>query len=909
MKITLDYVILGHVVNPDQDKQSLEILAYSEGAPSLDVGAFYELVDLEPMPIHEDHDSQSLAMVAYDHNTIILARADYQQDNPNLPVYQYIFIPYDILSGIGGRISPLLSLVQMPIPIYESSHNIVPPLTLPTIATGNLNTRVTQLERVIEDLLDNRFPLALTLVGAVIHERQLLIRNFPKDVSQRIDLVQGLRMLLPFSIAMRMSFTSYTSKITDHTPMLAFADDVDETTRWLVDWHNPQTIPALLEHPYIQLLQTLWKNDISELVAKIKPMDSLSRSYIHEVLPADNLQEITQRFQLDQQVQQRDDSVETEAMIDALEHEGAPQGALRYQYIEKLLQNALNNRDTVAGKLVAQELNRDANLEEALSGMFDGMLDSQPDTVYVFIRNRLNNFGVDENWLQRLKTAATQSLEVATDDGDVNTLTSWLELIAREPHAYELDDVLKQGIIDAQPRAYDDGELGIRLILIAARRVPDILDRLYADGSLMDALPDNVGDALRNKTTESLSVLMDEEPEYFLLALSHAVQTSDKQVVDTSIIQKLWSLHESEEKFTLPQVYQPYSLIRALGSQFSYQMTDPAIDTLLGNIIEANDTDLFVDVATHLVSRDILFPRFGMILKSRNLSFDQILNLMNWVADIDNVSSKGLIDTYFELLDEFGWDETTQQMMESVARLLMQNPTITIAIRYIWKLFEACTTLKLESPSRVSMNRILGQLSENDDSESAITEIVRVYRQITWSKLLLETFNYWWRTYTHSRTLVQLQRLDREVESQRGLEVQRQILQTTIAMRRLLDNRDLSEFAQAINTAYSVLENIVDAFDKSQLAEVDAITIRNELDSVSGELAPDERHILSKNLRELAQHVITMADNRSKSSLIRSDEAIDRQLMSGKANPQGAIDVMKWMAGYLGGTHAPDEDE
>ena len=906
MTTTLEYVILGYTITPGPNDKTLELLAYSEGVPLQDKTRYRTLVDLEPMPHADERQSQAIAMIGYDAETAILARSHYQRGDPNLPVYQYILIPYDILSGIGGRLTPLQTLIDKPIPVYQVSHMTVAPLTLPTIATGNLNIRIVQIERLISGLLDNRFQLVLTLLGAVIHERHLLIRNFPLDLDQRLDLVQGLRMLLPSAAAMRMSFTSYCTTLANDTALLAFADTLDDTSRWVFDWDEPRVISAVLEHPYIQLLQSQWNNNISDLVTEIKPMDILSLSFVHDDHFEDALISLTERFRLDQQVH-RDESVETEAMIHALESDAPPQGRLRYQYIKKLLQNALNNRDTVAGKRVAQELNRDANLEESLSGLFDEMLESQPDTVYVFIRNRLNNFGVDERWLPRLKVAATQSLDVAIDEGDIPTLASWLELIAREPQAYELDDVLKQGILTAQPRAHQDGELGIRLILIAARRVPDILETLYQDEALMNALPNHVGTALRYKTVEALDVLVDAEPEYFLLAVSHALQTSDEQLITSRMVRRLWSLYQADDKLNLPQMYQPQFLIRLLATQSSHQMMDSAIDSLLGLIIEATDHDLFIEMVTHLANCDILFPRLSTLLQTHHQSLEQMLTLLNWMADIENILPKDVINTYFELLDYWEWEPSTQPMIESAARLLAQNPSLAISPRHLWKLFEACTTLKIESSSRVAMNRLLQQFMQSDTVESVVKDIVRVYKQLAWSKSLQAVFNAWWRKYTQSLSLVQLQRIDRELEAQRSLDSQRQILQTTIAMRRLLGNRDLAEFAEAINTAYSILGSITDAFDKGQLTEIDSTTIRHELDALSGDLPADERYILAKNLRELAQYITQMADNRSKPSIMKSDEAIDRQFLHGEVNPQGAIDTMKWIAGYLGGTHTPDD--
>ena len=122
-----------------------------------------------------------------------------------------------------------------------------------------------------------------------------------------------------------------------------------------------------------------------------------------------------------------------------MESADAPSKNLRRLYIDKLLQNALNNRDASAGRWVSEELERDAELESALFGStFDELLEEQPDAVYVFIRNRIIHLGVDETMDSAVApSAAEKSLEVAIQDGDVGTLAGWLELIAHEPLAYQ----------------------------------------------------------------------------------------------------------------------------------------------------------------------------------------------------------------------------------------------------------------------------------------------------------------------------------------------------------------------------------------------------------------------------------------------------------------------------------------
>ena len=126
-------------------------------------------------------------------------------------------------------------------------------------------------------------------------------------------------------------------------------------------------------------------------------------------------------------------------------------------------------------------------------------------------------------------------------------------------------------------------------------------------------------------------------------------------------------------------------------------------------------------------------------------------------------------------------------------------------------------------------------------------------------------------------------------------------------MRRWLHSQDPVELAESISATFTILEHIAEAFDAEHIHEIDSHTIRRELDEVGRGLSSEQRHILANNLRNLANRITQMAEKRSKPSLIRSDDSIERQLQHGEADPQGSIDMMKWIAGYLDGAHAESD--
>ena len=713
--------------------------------------------------------------------------------------------------------------------------------------------------------------------------------------------------MAPGGLAARLTFASHAPRASDRLPQLSFGDGTGDTEAWVFDWQDPQPMAEVLEHPYLDVLRLLWRGDVPALAAEIQELAALSEAADINGELGQSLRKLSERFWADRDAL-TDDDVPTAVILQILEGDASLTDEARYRYIRKLLHNALNNRDAEAGRRVAEELERNAALEDALSAEFDEMLEDQPDAVYVFIRNRLSQLGVDERWIPRLQTAARNSLEVAIQDGDVGTLAGWLELIAHEPQSYQLGGILRESILFASKRAYNDGELGIHLILIAARRVPDIVDALYADEQLIAALEPKVRAALQSATAEALEPLIGAKAEYFLLALIHGVKAADGQLVTAASARHLWSLYESEQSVELPAIYRAPAVIRLLVTEASHQMTEDAIDILFNGIVAGDDRELTLDTAQHLADRDQLFPRLSRALLVDSLTLEKVQSVIIAVSNMKSASPPAVIDTFFSLLDSYQWDPEAQRMMEALARTMAKHQEVQVSYRHLWKLFDSCHELQVEGAARVAATQLLLQYGEEEDATAIANGVARICHNIGWSSNLKSTVNNWWRDYTRQCSLMQLQRLERELEQQRHLETQKQILKTALAMRRWLHNRNPIDFTAAINTAFTIVEHINDAFDTGQVSELDAHTIRREVEEVGAALSSEERHILANNLRNLANRITQMAENRSKPSLIRSDDSIDRQLMHGEAIPHGSIDMMKWVAGYLDGSHPQSDD-
>ncbi len=904
MASALDYVILGHK-HDESGNIGRKLLLFNGALPSHDSKFYTQLVDLEPMTDADGEAGAALVLVNYDQERMLLASIQPAADKPSAFTEHYVFIPADALPESALQLEQWLAFLPE---VSADIDRTLPLLQPPSFVSIDIEARATQLQRLLDEGPADSFDHILTLLGALIHERRLVITGYPPDFKQRLGLISSIQALIPGWPATHLTFASQAPARSLHPPELSFADASDDDSAWVYDWSAPSVIAEVMDHPFIEVLRSVWRGDVLDLAAELQSLARLVVSSVATGALGRDLERIAERFWIDHHVKAPKDDVSTDAIIGVLDGATPPREEIRRLYLKKLLHNALGERDAAAGKRVALELERDASLESAFSEIFDEMLEDQPDSVYVFIRNRLMNLGIDDAWIPRLQAAARNSLEVAIEEGDIGTLAGWLELIAHEPTSYQLSDILREAILRARQRAYADGELGIQLILIAIRRAPEIVDALYQDEQLIKALDANVRAALQNPSAEAIEKLIGEKTEYFLLALFHGLQVSDDCLVTLPTMKTLWDLYESGQRVNLPAVNRPPAVTRLLATEASHQMTDAAVDFLFDRIIAGDDRKLTVDTAHHFADRDLLFPRLSQALESDAVPLDKVLSIMNAIGGIKNAPAQEVIDSYFTLLDYYQWEPQTQRLMEALARVLAKHHEAQVSYRHLWRLFDTCHELEIDGATRVSMKQLLLQYGAEEDPSAVVEGVARIWRQIGMSKALQETVNDWWRNYTHGLSLMQLQGLERELEPQRHLEPQKHILYSVLAMRRWLHSQDPVELADSINTTYTILEHITEAFDAAHIHEIDSRTIRRELDEVGSGLSSEQRHILANNLRNLAHRITQMAEKRSKPSLIRSDDSIERQLQHGEANPHGSIDMMKWIAGYLDGAHPPSDD-
>lgn len=916
MTSSLDQLIYGKTVIDGQPSEALDILGISAGLTASEAATLRQQVTLAPMP-PEQGDSQAVAVMG-EGKSYVLARALYQDARLDLPVYQYIRLSDELLFSMAGHLQPLLALIEEPIPLYTDNCLPLDSLELPAPPTWSLDQQIALFNRLLKTLNQDMVTI-LKLLGAALTEQKLLIRRFAPDYRERVRLAQGLMMLLPSLARPLLTFSTNATDLSSGGARILFSDEEGETPRWVYDGENPLDEALIQSSPYLSWLHELWDNDSRSFIDSIKSIDMVAVRLMPNRSLDDGLEIVAQRHRLNRMVKMGM-PVETQILIDTLNHPTPPIGDNRRRYLETLLHHALDERNHEAGLLAMRTMDADPAVEEELKPILGEGLQTQPDAVYALVRAYLSENRSD-SWLHWLRQAASASVNIAIEDGDSATIISWLRLIAREPANYDLNAVLREAMLRAQPRAHNDGELGRELAYLAIKREPDLLATLLDDRALAGQLSPSLVEALCEGDTDALSELAKswrETPqgrEFFLAALVRAVE--QQHSLTPVMWQSLWSIHKEANLPHLPEKYRPTAIIDHLLTERIATFNEEMLETLLLTLLTDREDDLFAQAVTKISERPVLFPLLADIFFHSGRPLNEVAALIHRLDTEGSVTEQQVVNIYIKLLSDGDWQPETQVLLEQLVRLLVKNPALTVSTAVLWKMLETTANSRMESAARATIRRltaVLDQSTQTDaEGQHLATQLMTLYGQGQWTGTMRAEMMSALRHFSHYLSVAQLQKLDRTFEGRRGLEDCRSIIRTAIALRKWIAGRHLSEFAQAVATTFSTLEALSNAFDplpsSKTTLDIDTPTIHQELESHLDELSPDARHVFAKNLKELAHLVTLMAENRSKASLIRSDETLDRQLYSGEHQPESAVDLLKWLSGYLEGAQNHQRDD
>ncbi len=878
------------------------VLAHSPGWPPEAVAALIDRIALTPMPADDEAGSQACALLTQPDGSVIVGCAHYRQGDPKQPVFHCANLSEPLPDVLANDLRGLFKLVSLkPAP----DDGVLPALEEPVPVRWTMDREVAVLQRALGSV-DGDLNRLMTLLDGMVGDHGLAIRHFPGQLDARLNLVQALLLLLPRSVRTFISFSTHAEALPHQEPHLIFSDADQSGERRIADWLSWQA-EQTISTDYPIYLRELWDGDLSSLLRLVQAIDRPTLQTASEPI-SQSLARMVRRHRIDMAVM-HDEFVPTDDLITVLTRQNKLEHSLRERYHAALLKNAFDERHQEAALLVAQAVDKDPSLRSALQPLIDAALADQPDALYFFVRTRLAA-GVDARWLEWLHRAAIAAVSVAVDSGDPETLQSWLRLIAREPESYQLGGVLGESILAAQVRAREHAGLARTLLVLTIKHDARLVDALVDDDALIEQLTPEMQGALQNYDMALITNLPSQSQEIFLLALQRAL-TRGQIAITLGALDVLWQIYQAEKQACIAEAYRPLNIIASLARHNETCLSSESLAHLLNHLLEEGQEPVLMKVVQLMAERPGLRDQLAAALNQSRRSVSSILNLVGDLINAGIMPPEQAFETYISIMDMRTWDADSIELAEQASRLLQQYPDISPASSSLWQLLATGAENRSELITRVTLRRLTASLSEFEAGEELTQILIQLRKLSVWSSSARNQLMAWWRAQIRQRSLIRLQQIDRVLEGQRTLEDLRAVAQTTIALRKMIGQHSLEDLAHQFAVAYSVLESLSDVFDNGGRGHVviDPETIRNELDARAVEMSAESRHIMATNLKELAQIIITMADNRSKPSLMRSDETLERQLVTGEHAPQGSIDLMKWLSGYLDGLQGPADSE
>jgi hypothetical protein len=464
-------------------------------------------------------------------------------------------------------------------------------------------------------------------------------------------------------------------------------------------------------------------------------------------------------------------------------------------------------------------------------------------------------------------------------------------------------------------RAWEDPELARALLVLAIRRDPLALETLLHDYSTIAALPPALGQALQAHEGDPMAILQSYGGEVFLVALSLAADARKSDLFTPPALEQLWAFYTGAVACAVPQPHTPERIVSALVDQYPIWLSESALAVLIRQLLSERADELFYRLAHHLKDEPYFLTLLidGMNASGRGIG--EFMPMITQMIASYDLTPQNAADLYVGLLDGLDWRNAAQPVMAQLARTMQGHPELTIDTDAIWRMLTVAADLKDESITRVALRHLTAESEPVEDEGELIDTLSRLFNLLAWSSAARAQLIAWWRGFVRAQLPARLNRLDKALierlgEGKRPLDDLRMILQSVIAFRKMLGQRTMSQFADDLDAAFDLIQGLTDSFDPSPRRpfSFDPATIRAEIDTRKEELSPQQLQIFANNLKELAQAVANMAEQRSKASLIRRGEDVDRQLMSGEQQPHSAVDVMKWMSGYLTGAQEREDD-
>jgi hypothetical protein len=909
----LEHFYYGQFARDGKPEGSLRVLAASAG---LKMDSAAEIARQALLPPLRGAPTAAWAVVRGRHVPFIMAQS--QLGTAGQSMLHYILLPSDVLRSLGGNLDALLTLIEPQMPSYDRLGDTLPPLEL---AQAGPPESEQQIEHILELMTyaRNQLDVIEALLAAIVQGVQVVAQGAPRDLAARTGFIKGLLALLPPPARFGVTFATHSLPSTHLDAQIRFfSDDPPPAETLVYQWGEAAVHGKTTEDSYSRYIISQLRLDAELVSQRTRQLTAVAAWRIKRGdRLADALGYAAHRLAVDNAIL-NNLPVETAEVGDVLAADPTLDEHLRLAYARHLLNLSLAMEDMTHAAPVGLLLRQHDDLSRETQALLARAVDEgRARMVYEALCNWLANpLGPhSEEWSRLAQRAAVQHMETLARGSDVEAVTAFLETVHETHPGVEIVNAVPRLIEVALPLSGGHRPLAETIFLLAVNYLDtDMVQRLLKSKKFVAQLPPAVGRLApyldNSDPTPTPPGMLAEvasafgenwRPLVLLRFVEGALLSGRADLVDTSALAGLAQVALSpwgaQYERTLLWIVENMSRDEVLPA-----LEDPGPRYLLQILLALG---AYGELAAEMLHQSRLLypgdhqPRYVQMVqtlfKETLISTEEVPRALELIQKA-GIRSLPLAMAYIGVLEGHEWAEVLDDVADQVTTHIFDNPNILKVIHPGALLSLLRFHIKRRDVPNTARVASLFPDAAIERGGSGITMMVRLYKALNWDKELriasMELLRRFIRQSSYNMGRRALITFGREL----GDEV-REALEATYIFKRLLGGVDFLDYAAFLHTTAELLHDTALAYsDRGSLPSLGALV--NAMQSLSGSLTSEDRESIMREILGMSRAILALGDQQRAKSPRDHDRHIER-LLTGRADPKSALDVLRLMGGYF----------
>jgi hypothetical protein len=832
-------------------------------------------------------------------------------------LWHFIIMPTDVLRAIGGNLKAIIGLSQVQMPNFQKPDSKLQQLLVdhpPLISTDE------QIDDILElmSYTHNQIDIIEALLAGIVQGVPVVVQGAPNDLETRVQFIQGLLALLPPSARFGVTFATHTLESTKIDTQIRFFGGEKLSRQTLIyGWQKGKLGGNIVADSYSHFVASQLRLDAELVSQQTRGLTAVAAWRIKrgEGL-ADALGYASYRLKLDNALI-NNQPVETADVSKVLAEDPTLTDDLKIAYTHHLLAFALALGDMQHADPIAPMLRQNLDLERAIETQFDDAIKEGKsllvyDALSRWMANPLGPTGT--HWVDLTHRAILAHMHTLVQKRDLKAINAFLEQIHRANPGLEIGKIIPRVIEMVLPLSVLDRDLNLTVFLIAVNYLEsDVLRRLISAQKFTAQLPptlsrlapyltgEDAGMAPAGLLLSAASDFGDEWRDPVLIRLAEsAIRAKRPDIVDTQalggmvgLIGTTWGVQYSQ---TLNWI-----AIMLCNDETLTRLELPGPTYLLRLLLASGG---YKDVANEMLHQArVLYPGEAQadyvamvqrLFAETPIPIQQMPNALKALNEA-GVKSLPLLMAYIGILEAHSWSSALDRIAQQATAMLLDNSNIA-------KVIPASAMIALlkfhisrkDVDQTIRVAGVMPQVAIREGSRG-INLIGRMYKLMDWDEKVhiaaLELLRRYIRIAPDADARKAVTAFGREF----GAAIQ-QAVETSYAMRRMLDNLDLVEYGDFLHaTAEFLYDTALTYADKGKIPTVGALM--NSLDSLGGGLSSPDRVTLANELNQVGKAILELG--KPWQARTRELDQHIENLLQGRKDPTSALDVFWIVAGYL----------